>query len=202
MLANQLFMGTIALPLWTIASLVVNYCASSRDPFYSDPNIPPIKDRGAVTSITILLLLLLLLLFIYCLARCFDSWGQWRWLWQGNVKTDCWINCFPPYGLVASGMPNGSLDAQIASDFNPLEIWSRRDFSCDFHANFSKRFRCDSAAILRSALRFQIRRSYCAIWNCRDYAIWASRALPVQAKSVLPHYDCLCFPVFGTRSIP
>ena len=29
--------------LWTIASPFVNYCISSRDPFHSDPNTPPIS---------------------------------------------------------------------------------------------------------------------------------------------------------------
>ena len=45
---NQLFMGTIALLfIGTIALPFVNYCVSSRDPFYSDPTTPPLSQpRG------------------------------------------------------------------------------------------------------------------------------------------------------------
>ena len=37
--------------LWTISSPFVNYCVSSRDPFYSDPNTPPINAFGKTSLV-------------------------------------------------------------------------------------------------------------------------------------------------------
>ena len=49
---------------------------------------------------------------------------------------------------------------------------------------FSNRFRGDSAAMLQSALRFQVARDLIAIWNCRDcdFPMWASKS--ASAKEI------------------